>query len=405
MDFPSSSKIQASSAATDVRSDAPARGVAVGVGSENVSDSQRPGMTMLNRPDSIFSLRGRLPCLDGWRALAITLVIGAHSRESEGFPDSFQPLFQKIFDGNLGVRIFFVISGFLITLLMIRENEAAPFSLKNFWYRRVLRILPVYVTYLFVLFLLQTFTNFEMSAREWLGALTFTANYTDGEGFLALHLWSLSVEEQFYIIWPLIFYLYGRRTRELAFLAASMIATSIGARLAWQFYPDVVLFKFTSLLTNLDSLAVGCTFAYLAYWKGDQFVRWNRSQRLIVFGVLAVIVPRLILSLDAYKWMVEPVMPFLQAVGFGTLMVISISQAKDVLFKWLQWQPIEWIGVLSYSLYIWQQIFCARSEVFGIHHDWWLRFPTWILCSLVTAMFSFYVIEKPFMNLKKRFRI
>ncbi len=149
----------------------------------------------------------RLPSLDGWRAVSILLVLGFHSSFIQGFPVWLHPAFGWIFDGNLGVRFFFVISGFLITWLLLQEmNRAGSISLKDFYIRRCLRILPVYFTFLGVLALLQFFGAAKQSSASWIGALTFTRNLF-GNDAISGHLWSLSVEEQFYLLWPGIFLL------------------------------------------------------------------------------------------------------------------------------------------------------------------------------------------------------
>ena len=146
----------------------------------------------------------RFPSLDGWRAVSILLVLAEHSKNTVGFPKSFGSVFNLFVDGSLGVRFFFVISGFLITHLLLQEQKLTQcISLKNFYIRRALRILPVYFVFLLVIFMLQTFTRWHQPANIWVGNLTFTtdfAAFTDpipGRSTTE-HLWSLAVEEQFY---------------------------------------------------------------------------------------------------------------------------------------------------------------------------------------------------------------
>src|SRR5580692_8595009 len=144
----------------------------------------------------------RLPSLDGWRAISILLVLGCHATCAEGFPAVLTPVFNSIFDGNLGVRFFFIVSGFLITWLMLLENaKNGSVSLREFYIRRCLRILPIYVAFLCVLAVLHFTGVGRESTAAWTGNLTFTRNLqgsaTGGDAFSA-HLWSLSIEEQFY---------------------------------------------------------------------------------------------------------------------------------------------------------------------------------------------------------------
>jgi peptidoglycan/LPS O-acetylase OafA/YrhL len=150
----------------------------------------------------------RLPSLDGWRAISIILVLGAHSSVAFGFPKSLDSLFNWSFDGRLGVRFFFVISGFLITWLMLVEKaKTGRVNLRHFYVRRALRILPVYAAFLATLGLIQINSSYHQNAVQWIGNLTFitdfaVAQWTNG------HLWSLAVEEQFYVLWPCLFTLW-----------------------------------------------------------------------------------------------------------------------------------------------------------------------------------------------------
>ena len=113
-----------------------------------------------------------LPSLDGWRALSIALVLLEHASRTMWFPTAFIPFVQH---GGLGVRFFFVISGFLITWLLLKENEfTGSVNLRNFYLRRALRIFPIYFLYLFVL---SSLTSFSQSSYAWVANLTFTTDF------------------------------------------------------------------------------------------------------------------------------------------------------------------------------------------------------------------------------------
>src|SRR5262245_32920356 len=119
------------------------------------------------------NLPSRFPSLDGWRALSILLVLGEHSLYTFDCSPKAGRFFDAYFDGNLGVRFFFVISGFLITYLLLREQEQTGIvSLRKFYARRALRILPVYFVFLTVVFILQLVTPFHQPAITWVGNLT-----------------------------------------------------------------------------------------------------------------------------------------------------------------------------------------------------------------------------------------
>ena len=146
---------------------------------------------------------GRLPSLDGLRALSIGLVLFAHSHP----PEKFEKV--AFYCGNLGVRIFFVISGFIITWLLLQEAKSnGGISLKDFYIRRIARIFPAYYTYLAVVFFLDRagLLNGGSNIQRILNIL-FLANYGPCEGPTGV-LWSLGVEEQFYLLWPGVFVIF-----------------------------------------------------------------------------------------------------------------------------------------------------------------------------------------------------
>jgi peptidoglycan/LPS O-acetylase OafA/YrhL len=353
-------------------------------------------------------LTGRLPSVDGWRALSIIMVLGGHSTGLEGFPSSGIPACLSILtDGNLGVRFFFVISGFLITYLLIKEQDQnGSVSLKKFYLRRALRILPVYFAYLLVIAILQYFTRLHQNLIAWIGDLTFTVNLVP-RGVISGHLWSLSVEEQFYLLWPITFVWLNQHKKYTRWVFAVPITVAIFCHVIsytnhvpWIVHP---LFHFYSPLVNFDSLAVGCMAAFaLAYHENEVanfFSGWRRLAG-ILFGVLMILLPWLNISL------LSPVLAIignpLQAIGFGILLLTSVLYPRG--FLPLNWPIVIQIGVVSYSIYIWQQIICASPEIYGLSNVWWMSFPWWLLAALAIGFASYYGFERPLLKLRARFR-
>lgn len=177
------------------------------------------------------NLPTKIPSLDGLRALAISLVIVAHGVETWGAPRSLQPLRHV---GNLGVRVFFVISGFLITTLLLREMGAhQSVSLRNFYARRSLRILPAFLIFVAVIHALATLGIVNSPPGDTIRALTFTMNYRDDKSWPLNHIWSLSVEEQFYLLWGVLFVLISQRRVKLAVIPLAVLP--LGIRCAYLF--------------------------------------------------------------------------------------------------------------------------------------------------------------------------
>src|SRR5258708_33942090 len=143
---------------------------------------------------------GRVPSLDGLRALSIALVLISHLVGTRGFivPQAIGRFFSL---GELGVRVFFVISGFLITSLLLEELESeGRISLIRFYFRRTMRILPPYFTLILAVVLLEAAGWITLAPKDKLHALTYTSNYYPERSWYLGHTWSLAVEQQFYLM-------------------------------------------------------------------------------------------------------------------------------------------------------------------------------------------------------------
>lgn len=355
------------------------------------------------------SLPTRFPSLDGWRAVSILLVLSTHSVYAAGFPNGAAPFINVLFHGILGVRFFFVISGFLITYLLLKEYiETGSISLRRFYARRALRILPVYFAFLGVLFALQIFTPFGQRRVTWIANVTFTSNYFP-RTWTTGHLWSLAVEEQFYLLWPAVLCLVSAQNtrRIIDFLFIPIIVGPICrivfdsdalSRAPWA----IPIFAGSSALSNFDSISFGCLSA--VFWMKHQTrmrEAFTRFAGLIpAVGLVLVIVPEVLIKLSVGERLTIPFGNTLQALGFSLLLLQSIFTPQ--FFKPLNWAIVRRIGILSYSIYIWHMIFCTKPQLFGLKHAWFLSFYGFWPAVLLIATCSYYFFEKPLMNLRAR---
>jgi len=207
----------------------------------------------------------RVPSLDGLRAISIGLVLLSHLAGTPGFPvtakvGNILPL------GELGVRVFFVISGFLITNLLLEEwSRRGDINLARFYFRRTFRILPPYYVLIAAVAVGAALRLIQIAPGDLMHAITYTSNYHPQRSWWIGHTWSLAVEEQFYLLWPAVLLLAGRRAGFA--VAAGVVLVSPVVRLAvWQFVPSAADGVGTRFETIADSLAIGCLLAGLSPW-------------------------------------------------------------------------------------------------------------------------------------------
>jgi peptidoglycan/LPS O-acetylase OafA/YrhL len=349
-----------------------------------------------------------IPSLDGLRALSIVLVMMMHTLLRNRLYNRI-PLWERMFgNGEYGVLIFFVMSGYLITTLLLREREATNrIRLGNFYIRRGFRILPalyVYILFVGLLGLLGRMPG--MNGRELVTALTFTRNYIPNNGLWAFeHLWSLCVEEQFYLIWPvlLIFCTLHRKGAEGRNGAARV---ALGVLVAEPFV-RLLSFRYLPNFHNpgaFHMIADGLMFGALGA------LQQGHKRFETVYA-----------SVTRWPWLLPMVLFFgngFLSVRFGRYwdFPLGITVGGFLILMWMLWlvrnptsiqgrvmnqRAVRWIGRLSYSLYLWQTFFLhhLNVEVFG-RNGWWSYFPASWMCILVVAAVSFYCIEQPALRMR-----
>ncbi|MGZ3458526.1 MAG: acyltransferase family protein [Archangium sp.] len=341
----------------------------------------------------------RLPGLDGLRALSISLVVLYHARYTEDFPAL--ELLKKISQtGVVGVQIFFVISGFLITWLLLGEEEkTGRISLKGFYSRRALRILPPAFVYLAAVGVMANLRAIPVTHRELLASTLFFRNLSLGDSGYTKHYWSLSLEEQFYLVWPLLLLWLPRRARLWA-IAGLICAEPVWRQLnIWRHTAADVNWQRTDL--RYSGLLVG---ALLALVLAEPRLK-AKLDRLLVFGpgvfavAAAALVALLALPLDSQPKVFRVDPELMQALTIVVLVAVLVEGRGGVFSSLFELAPIRWLGRLSYSLYLWQQMFCFQST-----GPWFEHFPMNVLAALAFAAASYYLIEQPILRWRDRLR-
>lgn len=328
---------------------------------------------------------------------------------ADGFPQQHAGWLTAVFDGNLGVRIFFVLSGFLITLLLLREAGARDtISLKRFYIRRALRILPIYITYLLVLAVLSACGLYHDAPSSWIGSLTFTRNMVGRGQSATSQLWSLAVEEQFYLLWPMTLSAFALWRRPRAFVTALLlviVACPIVRATLMVTEPggSVVnrILGTGSGLMYADSLVVGCLAAFFVE-RTTQAPAWLTTRSLQGLAVACIVAGRYLEGSSVAAPALLAVVPSVQAVSVMFLIWATAFQPPGLLSRLLNVRPVVLVGTLSYSIYVWQLLFVSHFAP-GFRGFWTHDWRWWMFGAVATSAVSYYGVEKPFLTLKERF--
>lgn len=347
-----------------------------------------------------------IPSLNGLRALAIFLVLLAHLSLVRSTPVPLADALRHLGNGELGVRLFFVISGFLITWLLLKEKEKnGSVNLRRFYIRRFLRIFPVFYFYLAFVFLIGKFTGWEVDRTVLLGSLLYLQNfYFWGSDWLVAHSWSLAVEEQFYILWPWLF----RRMRngwKYALPVAVFLAGSVARMVAYK-YPGIANYLLLPFLRHVDFLLGGCYLAFFRFYRGDDLKAYVQrvSGWLVFAGMVLVVVLGHLETHPRLDKVFLPVGGTITSLYFMLLIawVTDPTNAGSLAYRLLNLRWVNQVGILSYSLYVWQQFFFVPGY-YPNADKWWTQFPVNIFLLSVAVFISYYIVERPFLRLKDRF--
>ena len=320
----------------------------------------------------------RIPTLDGWRGIAILLVLFDHIQGAA----IRAYILPRTETGRHGVTIFFVLSGFLITTGLLAE----PVNLKRFYIRRFFRLMPSAWIFITTLILLNHYSrNPFVTWPEIKACLLFYRNYvTPARDNLAWHFWSLSIEEQFYLVWPFLLLIAGKfRARWLAAIGASGFA--IFRLFNWKLYQGASLWD--RIEVRADALLVGC---FLALVLSDERFRQRASRWSALAALPATL--GLLLAMAFFPLL----QPLWESVCIAVLLTATMQHPGSRVSRFLSWKPLASIGVISYSLYVWQELFM-----------WFNQTPQILAVSVgivlpCFAIAGYYLVERPCLQFGRR---
>ncbi len=347
------------------------------------------------------------PEIDGLRAIAVVSVILYHAK--------INVLGQNLFDGGfIGVDIFFVISGYLITSIILKELiTTGSFSFKNFYERRVRRILPVLlivmlasIQFAWMYLLPSSFIDFSKSIIYSLG---FTSNFYfhySGQIYGAenglykpfLHTWSLSVEEQFYILFPLTLFVTFRYFRKYL-LHILILGFAISLAIAeWtsRNYPSI---SFYFIHTRMWELLAGSVLAYFEIKNGHRCKQKTLNNLMQILGLTLICFAILIFSDEMF----HPSLITLLSI-IGVCLIIWFSNKDEFITKILSSKIFVGVGLISYSLYLWHYPIFAFVRITEVALENTLIKIILIPIVFILSIFSYHFIEQPFRNRKYNFK-
>ncbi len=343
---------------------------------------------------------GRIPSLDGLRAISILTVLCAHFIDARKFP------------GGFGVYVFFVISGFLITrLLLVEQAGGKGVSLRLFYMRRIIRLYPVIIAFTATIIGLNILLQLPYNFIEPASGLFYFANYL--YVYFGIHqipaempfgvFWSLSVEEHFYILFPLAFVLLKGNPIRLMWLLASLCVGCLALRLGVaKLHPDYLhtMTFYAESQYRIDSIGFGVMLALACQTdRGRHFVRFMVRPLPVAAAVAVLIV---CFAVDDV-WFRETIRYTLLGCSIDVLIAaVLFGDWLGFVQRILNTAVLVWIGRLSYSIYIWHEGVSSYLVLPGL--------PAWqgllirVVVTMAVAAISYYAIEQPFLLLRRYLR-
>jgi peptidoglycan/LPS O-acetylase OafA/YrhL len=344
---------------------------------------------------------GKSPALTGIRAVAIGLVILVHTNIS------------KAQGGWIGVDVFFVLSGFLITALLLNEHDAnGRFSIPKFYVRRIFRLVPAYWAFLLIVIVWAAIWRsgqFGSWSSEVVKSATYQLNFFDINHYPQIGIgqtWSLAIEEQFYLVWPLVL-LVG-----LKFIPRRVFMGLVVVGIVGSFLATVVMAHhgvsyrrlYYGLDTNALPLLVGCLAGYL--YTGGYFRNISpRLSSLIPFVTMGALALFLVSVPEQSEWAYEGPIQLISLVTAATLIAILLNPNSWVA-RILAHPGLVFVGLISYSLYLWNPfaMLIARNLATGTVGRA-LHLVVGLLFTFAFGLASYYLVERSGLRLKERFEV
>lgn len=345
----------------------------------------------------------RMPSLDGLRAIAILLVVFGHAFNEKEMPGSIRRVLGICFNSSLGVQIFFALSGFLITTLLLKEQDrTSNIDLKAFYRRRFFRILPASYLYLTTVAILSLVGIISVSGHFLWESFAFILNYQilwgeEGHGYwYVAHFWTLCLEQQFYLIWPAI--LAGLSHRSATRVLCALIILMPILRVVHYFATPGLRGQLGMMFhTGSDSIFIG-SLAAMTIRLSPQLKERIRGicwQYILGVGIWLFVLSPIVTDHLRGSWNLS-IGRTINGGAAALLLLWLVEYPTSLFGRILNTKPFVYVGTISYGLYLWQQVFLADSNIRSYR-----SIVAGVVAAFVVAAVSFHFFEKPLLKFAK----
>ncbi len=335
---------------------------------------------------------------DALRGVSIILVLLTHLGLYDLLPENnfFKERLWLLISGTTGVQIFFTLSGFLITKILLSElSEYQSIKYSFFYKRRFLRLLPPLLIFYFVIAVLMYFEKIQTTFIGYFVSLFYLYNFVPNRYYTGElgHTWSLALEEQYYLMWPFILPFFYRR-KTFILLIAGIILTCIAAVYLYPLIPLTEHFKSERwFIPAVAPIMIGSFFAWFIHYYATFSNQYFSSPKSLLSGILLFLFP-----------LYTPILKLsfiVQSIGVSLVLIWLLFNQNSRLTLLLNNSKLSYIGMISYGVYVYQGLFLRTGPSGKL---WIQQFPQNIILTFSVAILSYHFIEKPILKLKKRYK-
>ena len=335
---------------------------------------------------------------DGLRAISISFVILSHLGVFSLLPESdfFKNRLWLLFSGETGVLVFFNLSGFLISLILIREKiNTGSIKIKTFFIKRFLRLLPPFLIFSVSILALKFIGLLNFSTEGFLMAFFYCYNYAPTKFYHdeLVHTWSLAVEEQFYLIWPLIINYLNIKRISICIMIFISLSVIFLFSLRYEYF---IFFRRPDrwFIPSASAILVGATIAIAIHYEKLFLTNFFKSKYALVYGIVIYLYPLFCLKYFLF------LSPIIMSFGISSIIGWIYYHQNSKITNLLNLKPIRYIGKISYGIYVYQGLFLKN----GPGSDLFIQqFPQNFILTMLTAIISYEFIEKQFLKLKRKY--